>query len=388
MFSASDHAFMARAIALTERGRETATPNPNVGCVIVKEGRIIGEGWHAKAGEPHAEALALAAASESPEGSTVYVTLEPCAHHGRTGPCADKLAAARVARVVASLQDPFPEVNGKGAARLREAGIRVDVGLMEAQAREVHRGFLSRVTRGRPWITIKAAASLDGRIALANGESRWITSEAARRDVHAMRARACAVLTGIGTVLRDDPELTVRHVACSRQPRRILIDSRLDVSPEAKILKGEPPIIFTVSPDPRKRGILEASGAEVVAAPLDPAKPGKTDLAAIARELGRRGFNEVMVETGTKLNGSLLAAGVVDEIVLYLAPKLLGDAAQGLFALPEFTSLDQALQPTIIDVRSVGPDLRITMRFSPSPAISPSPLGEGRGGGNGRGGGH
>ena len=375
MFSASDYAFMARAIALTERGRETATPNPNVACVVVKEGRIIGEGWHAKAGEPHAEAHALAAATESPEGSTVYVTLEPCAHHGRTGPCADKLIAARVARVVAALQDPFPEVNGRGAARLREAGIRVDVGLMEAQAREVHRGFLSRVTRGRPWITIKAAASLDGRIALANGESQWITSEAARRDVHAMRARACAVLTGIGTVLRDDPELTVRHVACSRQPRRILIDSRLDVSPEAKILKGEPPIIFAVSPDPRKRGILEASGAEVVAAPLDPAKPGKTDLAAIARELGRRGFNEVMVETGSKLNGSLLAAGVVDEIVLYLAPKLLGDAAQGLFALPEFTSLDQALQPKIIDVRSVGPDIRITMRFSPSP------LGEGRGGG-------
>jgi diaminohydroxyphosphoribosylaminopyrimidine deaminase/5-amino-6-(5-phosphoribosylamino)uracil reductase len=365
-FSAEDYAFMARAIALTERGRETATPNPNVACVIVKEGRIIGEGWHAKAGEAHAEAHALAAATESPEGSTVYVTLEPCAHHGRTGPCADKLVAARVARVVAALQDPFAEVNGKGAARLREAGIRVDVGLMEAQAREVHRGFLSRVTRGRPWITIKAAASLDGRIALANGESRWITSEAARRDVHTMRARACAVLTGIGTVMRDDPELTVRHVPCSRQPRRILIDSRLDVSPAARILKGEPPIIFTVSPDASKRSTLEAAGAEVVAAPLDPAKPGKTDLAAIARELGRRGFNELMVETGTKLNGSLLAAGVVDEIVLYLAPKFLGDAAQGLFALPEFTSFDQVLQPKIIDVRSVGDDIRIIARLSPS----------------------
>jgi diaminohydroxyphosphoribosylaminopyrimidine deaminase/5-amino-6-(5-phosphoribosylamino)uracil reductase len=365
-FSAEDYAFMARAIALTERGRETATPNPNVACVIVKEGRIIGEGWHAKAGEAHAEAHALAAATESPEGSTVYVTLEPCAHHGRTGPCADKLVAARVARVVAALQDPFAEVNGKGAARLREAGIRVDVGLMEAQAREVHRGFLSRVTRGRPWITIKAAASLDGRIALANGESRWITSEAARRDVHTMRARACAVLTGIGTVMRDDPELTVRHVPCSRQPRRILIDSRLDVSPAARILKGEPPIIFTVSPDASKRSTLEAAGAEVVAAPLDPAKPGKTDLAAIARELGRRGFNELMVETGTKLNGSLLAAGVVDEIVLYLAPKFLGDAAQGLFALPEFTSFDQVLQPKIVDVRSVGDDIRIIARLSPS----------------------
>jgi diaminohydroxyphosphoribosylaminopyrimidine deaminase/5-amino-6-(5-phosphoribosylamino)uracil reductase len=374
MFSASDHAFMARAIALTGRGRETATPNPNVACVIVKDGRIVGEGWHAKAGEPHAEAHALAAAGESAAGATVYVTLEPCAHHGRTGPCADKLAAAHVARVVAAMQDPFPEVNGKGAARLRAAGIRVDVGLMEREAREVHRGFLSRVTRGRPWITLKAAASLDGRIALANGESRWITGEAARRDVHAMRARACAVLTGIGTVLRDDPELTVRHVACLRQPRRVLIDSRLDVSPEARILKGEPPIIFTVSPDARKRALLEAAGAEVVAAPIDPVKPGKTDLAAIARELGRRGFNEVMVETGAKLNGSLLAAGVVDEVVLYLAPQFLGDTAQGLFALPEFTSLDQALRPQVIDVRAVGDDIRVTARFVPSP------LGEGRGG--------
>jgi diaminohydroxyphosphoribosylaminopyrimidine deaminase/5-amino-6-(5-phosphoribosylamino)uracil reductase len=382
MFSASDHAFMARAIALTERGRDTATPNPSVGCVIVKDGRLIGEGWHSKAGEPHAEILALSAATESPEGSTVYVTLEPCAHHGRTGPCADKLVAARVARVVAAIQDPFPEVNGKGAARLREAGIRVDVGLMEAQAREAHRGFLSRVTRGRPWITLKAAASLDGRIALANGESRWITGEAARRDVHAMRARSCAVLTGIGTVMRDDPELTVRHVPCSRQPRRVLIDSRLDLSPQAKILRGEPTLVFAVNPDARKRGALEAAGAEVVAAPVDPAKPGKTDLAAIAHELGKRGFNEVMVETGSKLNGSLLAAGIVDEIVLYLAPKLLGESAQGLFELPEFTGLDQALQLKIIDVRSLGDDLRITARFSPSllgSTTSPSSLDRGGG---------
>jgi diaminohydroxyphosphoribosylaminopyrimidine deaminase / 5-amino-6-(5-phosphoribosylamino)uracil reductase len=364
MFSASDHAFMARALALAERGRETSTPNPNVGCVIVKDGRVIGEGWHAKAGEAHAEARALDAATESPEGSTAYVTLEPCAHQGRTGACADRLVAARVARVVAAIQDPYHEVNGKGAERLRAAGIAVDVGLMEAQAREVHRGFLSRVTRGRPWITIKAAASLDGRIALANGESRWITGEAARRDVHAMRARACAVLTGIGTVLRDDPELTVRHVPCTRQPRRVLIDSRLDLSPGAKILKGEPPIIFTVSADADKRRVLRATGAEIADAPLDPVKAGKTDLAAIARELGRRGFNEVMVETGTRLNGSLLAAGVVDEIVLYLAPMFLGDAAQGLFALPEFTKLEEAMKVRILDVRNVGEDIRVTARLS------------------------
>ena len=362
-FTAEDHAFMARAIALAARGRDTSTPNPSVGCVIVKRGRVIGEGWHERAGEPHAEALALAACTDSPEGATVYVSLEPCAHQGRTPPCADALVGARVGRVVAALEDPNPLVHGRGAARLIDAGIRYDTGLLAAQAEEAHLGFLTRMRLGRPWMRIKAAASLDGRIALANGESRWITGEDARRDVHALRARSCAMLTGIGTVLRDDPELTVRHVPCSRQPRRVLIDSRLDVSLEAKILKGPGAIIFTVSDDARKRERLEALGAEVVSAPLDPTKAGKTDLAAIASELGARGFNEVTVETGAKLGGALLAAGVIDEIVLYLAPKLLGDTAQGLFALPELTRLDQALTPRIVDVRPVGEDWRITARF-------------------------
>lgn len=362
-FTAEDHAFMARALQLAERGRDTATPNPNVGCVIVKAGRIIGEGWHERAGEPHAETMALRACRESPQGSTVYVSLEPCAHEGRTPPCADALAAARVARVVAAIEDPNPLVDGSGASRLRDAGIRVDVGLMAAQAEEAHRGFLHRMRLGRPWMRIKSAASLDGRIALANGESQWITGEAARRDAHALRARSCAMLTGIGTVLRDDPELTVRHVACARQPRRVVIDSRLDIPPGAKILQGAPPIIFTVSPDEAKRRVLEAMGAEVVAAPADARKPGKTDLAAIARELAARGFNEVTIETGAKLNGSFLAAGVIDEIVLYLAPMLLGDSARGLFALPEIARLDQALRPRIVDVRFVGGDLRITARL-------------------------
>ncbi|HSJ95838.1 MAG TPA: bifunctional diaminohydroxyphosphoribosylaminopyrimidine deaminase/5-amino-6-(5-phosphoribosylamino)uracil reductase RibD, partial [Myxococcota bacterium] len=286
---------MARALALTERGRDTATPNPNVGCVIVKDGRVIGEGWHERAGEAHAEARALAACAESPEGATAYVTLEPCAHQGRTPPCADALVAAKVKRVVAALEDPNPLVHGEGARRLRDAGIRLDLGLMQAQAEEAHRGFLQRMRLGRPWMRIKVAASLDGRIALAGGESRWITGEAARRDVHALRARSCAMLTGIGTVLADDPELTVRHVECSRQPRRIVIDSRLDLRAGAKILAGEPPIVFTVSEDAAKRRALEALGAEVVTAPTDAVKPGKTDLAAIARELGARGFNEVTV---------------------------------------------------------------------------------------------
>ncbi|MGE5615821.1 MAG: bifunctional diaminohydroxyphosphoribosylaminopyrimidine deaminase/5-amino-6-(5-phosphoribosylamino)uracil reductase RibD [Bacillota bacterium] len=362
-FTAEDHAFMARALQLTERGRDTATPNPNVGCVIVKRGRIIGEGAHVKAGEPHAEAIALASASESPEGATVYVTLEPCAHQGRTPPCAEALMKAKVARVVAAVEDPNPLVKGSGAASLRAAGIRIDIGLMAAAAEETHRGFLHRMRTGRPWMRIKAAASLDGRTALANGASRWITSEAARRDVHLLRARSCAMLTGIGTVKADDPELTVRHVPCFRQPRRILIDHRLEISTDAKLLKGEPPIIYTLSDDAARRGALEALGAEVVGAPADGQKSGKTDLAAIARDLGQRGFNEVTVETGAKLNGSLLAAGVIDEIVLYLAPMILGDAAQGLFALPELASLDRALRPTIVDVRAVGPDWRITARF-------------------------
>jgi diaminohydroxyphosphoribosylaminopyrimidine deaminase / 5-amino-6-(5-phosphoribosylamino)uracil reductase len=372
-FTPEDHAFMARALALTERGRDTSTPNPNVGCVIVKAGRIIGEGWHERAGEPHAEPRALAACSESPEGATAYVTLEPCNHHGRTPPCVDALLAARVGRVVAALEDPNPLVKGRGAARLRKSGIRVDIGLMAAEAEEAHRGFLHRMRHGRPWMRIKAAASLDGRIALANGESRWITGEEARRDVHALRARSCAMLTGIGTVLRDDPELTVRHVPCSRQPKRVLIDSKLDTPLDAKILAGEPPLILTVSDDASRRKALEARGAEVLVVP----KEGeKTDLAAVARILGERGFNEVTVETGGKLMGSLLRAGVIGELVLYLAPRIIGNTGQGLFELPELQRLDDSLGVRIVDVRAVGADWRVTARLGRAPLS----LGRGVGG--------
>lgn len=355
---------MARALALTDRGRNTATPNPAVGCVLVKQGRVIGEGWHARAGEPHAEAHALAAATVDPQGATAYVTLEPCSHQGRTPPCADALIRARVGRVVAALEDPNPLVRGAGAKRLREAGIAVDFGLLEGEAREAHRGYLTRMTRARPWMRMKIASTLDGRIALANGESRWITGEPARRDVHAQRARACAMFTGIGTVLRDDPQLTVRHVAASRQPRRVLLDSRLEVPESARILKGEPALILTVGGDPAKRARLAALGAEVVTVPADAVKPGKADLDAIVRLLGERGFNEVLVESGARLNGSLLAAGLIDELVVYFAPKLFGDVAQGLFALPEFTRMEQALRPRVTDVRAVGEDWRVTARFS------------------------
>ncbi|HEX4780266.1 MAG TPA: bifunctional diaminohydroxyphosphoribosylaminopyrimidine deaminase/5-amino-6-(5-phosphoribosylamino)uracil reductase RibD [Usitatibacter sp.] len=358
-FSGQDLAFMERALALAERGRNTCTPNPNVGCVLAKDGRVVGEGWHERAGEAHAEALAIQNATESVEGSTAYVTLEPCAHQGRTGPCADALVKARVARVVAPLEDPNPEVSGRGFARLREAGIRVDVGLMADEAREALRGFLSRMQRGRPWMRVKAASSLDGRIAMSDGESRWITGEEARRDVHRLRARSCAMLTGIGTVLRDNPELTVRDVPCSRQPRRVVIDSRLDMPLTAKILSGEPPLILTVSDDKARRSALEVKGAGVVRVPGG----AKTDLVAVAKLLAERGFNEVTVETGGKLMGALISAGVVDELVVYYAGVLLGDKAQALFVLPEPARLAEALRPKIVDVRTVGDDIRVTARF-------------------------
>jgi diaminohydroxyphosphoribosylaminopyrimidine deaminase/5-amino-6-(5-phosphoribosylamino)uracil reductase len=363
-YSEEDRFYMARALELVELGRNTSTPNPSVGCVIVKGGTVIGEGWHEKAGGPHAEVRALAACTESPGGATVYVTLEPCGHQGRTPPCADALIKAKVARVVAAIEDPNPLVHGAGANRLRDAGITVDIGLMAEEAEEAHLGFLTRMRRGRPWMRMKVAATLDGRIALANGESRWITGEPARRDVHALRARSCAILTGIGTVMHDDPDLTVRYVSATRQPRRVLIDNRLEVSPSARILKGEPTLVFSVSKDVKRRKAIEALGSEVVAAPIDRYVPGKADLVAVVRELGSRGFNEVMIETGGKLNGSLLAAGLVDELVLYIAPKIFGDTAQGLFDLPEMTRLEQAIQPKITDVRNVGDDLRITARFA------------------------
>jgi diaminohydroxyphosphoribosylaminopyrimidine deaminase/5-amino-6-(5-phosphoribosylamino)uracil reductase len=269
------------------------------------------------------------------------------------------LVQARVARVVAALEDPNPEVGGRGFARLREAGIAVDVGLMADEAREAHRGFLSRMQRGRPWLRVKAASSLDGRIALSGGESRWITGEDARRDVHRLRARSCAMLTGIGTVLADDPELTVRHVPCSRQPRRVVIDNRLDMPLTAKIMAGQP-LILTVSDDKAKRDALAAKGAEVFRVPNE---GEKTDLAAVAKLLGEREFNEVTVETGGKLMGSLLRARVVDELVIYYAGVLLGDKSQAMFALPEWARLDEAMKLRIVDVRMVGPDVRVTARF-------------------------
>lgn len=361
--SAIDHELMARALQLARRGLYTTAPNPRVGCVIAAAGEIVGEGFHQRAGEPHAEVLALNAAGNRAAGATAYVTLEPCCHHGRTPPCADALVAARVARVVAAMRDPNPLVAGNGLARLAAAGVATEVGVLEAQARELNVGFVSRMTRGRPWLRLKAAASLDGKTALNNGISQWITGVAARRDAHAWRARSCAVLTGVGTVRDDDPRLTVREVETSRQPLRVIVDSRLETPPAARILDGAledaPVLIACAVADAPRAAALKARGARVV---LLPNAAGKVDLMVLLAELAQRGINEVLAEAGFKLNGSLLREGCVDELLLYLAPCLIGDAAQGLFNLPALESLGERRELELIDLRRVGDDIRIRAR--------------------------
>jgi len=347
---------MARALQLGQRGLLTATPNPRVGCVLVKNGKNIGEGWHVRAGEAHAEVHALRAAGAAAQGATAYVTLEPCSHHGRTPPCAEALIEAGVARVVCAMQDPNPRVAGQGFAMLRAAGIAVECGLMEAAARDLNIGFVSRMTRGLPFVRSKIAASLDGRTALANGVSQWITGAAARVDVQHWRARSCALVTGIGTVLADDPQLNVR-IATERQPLRVVLDSALRMPPTARMLQGGRVLVCTASQDAGKRAALERQGAEVL---LLPDAAGQVDLPAVLRELARRGINEVLVEAGKTLNGALLRAGLLDELVLYLAPQLLGDAARGIADLGELLRLEQKVELAWRDVRRVGGDLRIT----------------------------
>ncbi len=357
--TADDHRWMARALELAERGLFTTTPNPRVGCVIVRDGRCVGEGWHVRAGEPHAEVHALAMAGEAARGATAYVTLEPCSHHGRTPPCAEALVRAGVGRVVAAMEDPNPLVAGRGLARLREAGIATLSGVLEAEARELNLGFVSRMTRGRPWLRLKAAATLDGKTALENGVSQWITGDDARRDAHRWRARSCAVLTGIGTVRDDDPQLNVRAIPTDRQPLRIVVDARLDTPLNAKLLDGGPVLIAGAIDDPARIAALRHRGADVV---ILPNQGGKVDLPALLAELGRRGINEVLAESGFKLNGSLLREGCVDELILYLAPALVGDAARGLFNLPALESLADKRRLAFRDVRLVGGDLRIVAR--------------------------
>jgi len=361
MFSAADHEFMARALRLAESGLYSATPNPRVGCVLVRDGSIVGEGWHEKAGGPHAEVHALQSAGDLARGAAAYVTLEPCSHHGRTPPCCEALLAAGIERVVAAMQDPNPLVAGQGLAWLRDAGLAVDCGLLANEARELNIGFVSRMERGRPWVRLKAAASLDGRTALENGSSQWITGPDARRDGHRWRARACAILTGIGTVRDDDPQLTVRDVDTARQPLRVVVDSRLEIDPSARVLQGERVLVVAAVENHLLASIIEARGAEVIFLPND---AGKVDLQALMRELAKRGINELHVEAGFKLNGSLLREGLVDELVLYLSPSLLGDASRGLFHLPALEDLAEKRTLQWRDVRQVGGDLRVVARLT------------------------
>jgi diaminohydroxyphosphoribosylaminopyrimidine deaminase / 5-amino-6-(5-phosphoribosylamino)uracil reductase len=352
VFSAFDQAMMRRALALAENGLFTTTPNPRVGCVITRNDAVIAEGWHERAGEPHAEAAALAKAGSRAQGATVYVNLEPCNHYGRTPPCAGALINAKVARVVAALRDPNPQA-ARGGEALAAAGIGFEHGLLEDEARELNIGFLSRMQRGRPWVRLKIAATLDGRSALASGASQWITGPEARRDGHRWRARACAVLTGAGTVSADDPQLTVREVDTPRQPLRVIVDSRLETPRQAKILQGPRVLVFAARQGPAPEN------AEVVVLPN---AHGKVELPRMLEELGRRGINELHVEAGFRLNGSLAREGCVDEFLVYLNPSFLGDGALGMLELPAAGALSERLKLRIVSFERLGEDLRILAR--------------------------
>ena len=357
--------FMLQAQALAEQSLLLTSPNPRVGCVITtSSGQVLGQGFTQRAGEAHAEVMALRdaqARGHSVVGATAYVTLEPCSHQGRTGPCCDALVAAGIHKVVAAIRDPNPLVTGHGFARLQAAGIDVEVGPGGAESRELNIGFFSRMLRQRPWVRMKLAASLDGKTALDNGVSQWITSPVARTDGHAWRARACAVLTGIGTVLADNPQLDVRLVATPRQPALVVVDSRLETPLEAALfLPGRTLLIYAALPDAAKQAALEARGATVVMLPGD---NNKVDLATMLRDLARREINELHVEAGEKLNGSLIREGLVDEFVVYLAPKLIG-LGRGMAHFGPLQDLAQALPLDYKSTAMVGPDLRIVARVS------------------------
>lgn len=366
VFSADDHRYMARALELAEKGRYSTHPNPRVGCVLVRDGQVIGEGWHRRAGEPHAERNALAMAGDA-RGATAYVTLEPCSHTGRTGPCADALVEAGVRRVVSAMQDPNPKVSGCGHERLRAAGVDVDYGLMSSQAQALNPGFISRMTRRRPWVRVKLAASLDGRTAMASGESHWISCDASRRDVHHLRACSDAIITGIGTVLADDPSLNVRltHEQLPGladdlpvpTPLRVVLDSSSRFPDHASML-SLPGETWVFSPDERS-----IKGADCRQAVMS---SNGIDLDDVLGKLAEREINEVLVEAGPTLAGAFLRQGLADELVIYLAPHLMGDAARGLFHLPGLETMADRLSLDFHDVRRIGSDLRITVALKPA----------------------
>ncbi len=361
-FSATDHAMMARALRLAERGAYTTRPNPMVGCVVAHGDDVVGEGWHQRKGGPHAEVIALQAAGDRAKGATAYVTLEPCAHTGSTGPCAEALVAAGVVRVVGAMRDPFPQVDGAGFEALQAAGVAVETGLMEAPARALNRGFLSRIERGRPWLRVKLATSLDGRSALASGESKWISGEAARADVQKWRARAGAILTGAGTVLIDDPQLTVRLADASEfvPPLRVVLDPGLATVARGRVREGDAPTLYIHAPEARMPHGLHAQHAHV------PVRDGRFDLDAVLKLLGERGINEVQVEAGATLAGAFLSSGLVDELLLYVAPVLLGERARPLFDGLHIDAMSESLRMRLVETRRIGADVRVLLQPEPA----------------------
>lgn len=360
-FSAFDEAAMRRALELAGRGLYSTQPNPRVGAVLARDEEIVGEGWHERAGEPHAEPIAIRAAGERARGATAYVTLEPCSHHGRTPPCVDVLLAAGVRRVVYAVGDPNPRVNGAGAKRLKEAGLTVQSGLMQAEAEALNAGFMMRMRRGRPFVRLKSGASLDGRIALANGKSKWITSEAARDDVQYWRAQSGAVLTSAATVLADDPRLDVR-IEAPRQPMRVVLDRRRQLRKTARILA--PPgdvLVFAARTASRKVGPSDERLGNARVERIRVTR-GHLDLSAVLGRLAELEVNDVLVEAGSRLGGALFAAGLVDEWLLYLAPKLLGKDAKPVATLARLSRLDAAPEFVLVDSRTIGPDLRLRLQ--------------------------
>jgi len=373
-FTATDHAMMARALRLAKRGLYTTQPNPRVGCVLVREGVIVGEGHHQYAGGPHAEINALVAAGDAARGATAYVTLEPCSHTGKTGPCTRSLIQARVARVVVAMEDPNPLVSGRGIRQLRDQGIAVDCGLLEAEARALNPGFIKRMTVGRPWVRVKMAMSLDGRTAMASGESMWITGPAAREDVQRLRARSGAIMTGIGTVLADNPSMNLRispavlgSALPPSQPLRVILDSDLRTPPDANILRVEGRVLIIHDcDDARRQQTLIARGAALVRIPRQH-EHDRLDLPLVLKVLAEHEVSECHVEAGATLAGALLEQSLVDELIVYMAPHLMGDQGRGLATLPGISTMNERIALQIREIMPVGQDWRITAR----PACQP-----------------
>ena len=351
-----DEAWMVRALQLAERGLFSTAPNPRVGCVIIKGDSVVGEGWHRVAGAEHAEVLALKDAEGNARGATVYINMEPCSHTGRTGPCVDELIKAQVERVVCAIEDPNPLVKGRGIRRLKESGIKVSVGVLEDAAVQLNIGFINRMTRGRPWFRIKVAAGLDGKTALENGESKWITGDKSRDDVHEWRARSCGILTGIGTLAADNPQLNVRRVKTDRQPVVLITDSNLKALTTSKVFNNDKVLLITANEDSGQIKKFEDKGVDVLSLPN---QFGKVDLRALAKELGKRQFNEVLTEAGCNLHSALLREGIFDEIIVYYAPIAMGVGGRGMLNIGDVATMADVPRFVVKEVTTIGPDIRV-----------------------------